>query len=174
MGKFLTISAIAASAFVAYAVYFDYSRRNSKEFRKTLKKKSVKHEKLEAKQKEENKKGKLEEIKKALEADLEANPVPTSLSEKEGFFMQQVALGEQLSTASEKKIEAALCFYKALAVYPNPTDILGIYQRSVPEDVYEIVVMMIAVKPPAAVTNILGSAAASAQPEVKPTAEDLD
>ncbi len=36
------------------------------------------------------------------------------------------------------EMDAALCFYKALAVYPNPTDILGIYQRSVPEEVYEV------------------------------------
>ena len=92
--------------------------------------------------------------------------------------MQQVALGEQLATVPDKKIEAALCFYKALAVYPNPTDILGIYQRSVPEEVYEIVVMMIAVQPPAAVTNILGAGGAAGagagEPEIKPSEEDLD
>lgn len=176
MNKTLTFSAIAGSAFVAYAVYFDYKRRSSPEFRKSLKKKSVKQQKLAAKEHEEDKKSKLDTIKKALTADLEANPVPTELSEKESFFMQQVALGEQLATLPDKKIEAALCFYKALAVYPNPTDILGIYQRSVPEEVYEIVVMMIAVKPPAAVTNILGAGAGAAaeEPEIKPSEEDLD
>ncbi|CAK7905485.1 mitochondrial import receptor subunit Tom20p [[Candida] anglica] len=187
MSKALTFTAIAATALVGYAVYFDYSRRNSAEFRKSLKKKAVKHEKNAAKKDEQSKKSKLELVKLALAADLEANPIPTDLSEKENFFMQQVALGEQLGSLPNKKIDAAICFYKALAVYPNPTDILGIYQRSVPEDVYELVVMMIAVQPPAAVTNILGggvsgasSAAAAAAAanvpveEQKPSEEDLD
>lgn len=178
MNKALTFTAVAGTALVAYAVYFDYKRRSSPDFRKSLKKKSVKQQKQAAKEHEDSKKSKLDTIKKALAADLEANPVPTELSEKENFFMQQVALGEQLAALPDKKIEAALCFYKALAVYPNPTDILGIYQRSVPEDVYEIVVMMIAVQPPAAVTNILGAGAGAGagagEPEIKPSEEDLD
>lgn len=179
MGRFTTLTAIAATAIVGYAVYFDYNRRNSPEFRKSLKKKSIKQKKIAAKEEAETKKSKVEAIKKALNDDLEANPVPTALDKKEEFFMQQVALGEQLAVQPDKKIDAALCFYKALVVYPNPTDILGIYQRSVPEDVYEMVIIMIAVKPPAAVTNILGAgAAAAAGAEVpaqpKPSEADLD
>lgn len=88
--------------------------------------------------------------------------------------MQQVALGEQLAVKPNQKIEAALCFYKALVVYPNPTDILGVYQRSVPEDVYEIVIMMIAVQPPAAVSNILGAGAGAAAPVSQPKPSDAD
>lgn len=176
MNKPLTITAIAATALVGYAIYFDFNRRNSPEFRKSLKKKSIKHEKLAAKEQEQSKKSKLDDIKKALAKDLAENPIPTDLAEKESFFMQQVALGEQLGALPDKKIEAAICFYKALAVYPNPTDILGIYQRSVPEEVYELVVMLIAVQPPASVTNILGGAstAGASDAEKKPTAEDLD
>lgn len=170
MSKVFTATAVAATALVAYAVYFDYNRRTSPAFRKLLKKKAVKQQKAAKKENEESKKSKLDAIRTALAADLEANPIPTNLQQKEEFFMQQVALGEQLATLPNKEIEAALCFYKALAVYPNPTDILGIYQRSVPEHVYEIVVMMIAVQPPAAVTNILG---ASAGPE-KASEADLD
>ena len=59
--------------------------------------------------------------------DLAQNPIPTDLTEREAFFMEQVAVGEQ--KAKVDAIEAAICFYKALAVYPNPTDILGIYQN---------------------------------------------
>lgn len=180
MSRALTITTIAATALVGYAVYFDYNRRNSPAFRKSLKKKAAKQEKQAAKAQEQSKKSKLDEIKKALADDLEANPIPTDLAEKESFFMQQVALGEQLGQLPDKKVDAAICFYKALAVYPNPTDILGIYQRSIPEEVYELVVMLIAVQPPASVTNILGggaaaAAAASATPEKKePSEEDLD
>ncbi|CUM67991.1 uncharacterized protein PRCAT00005705001 [Priceomyces carsonii] len=175
MGKGGIITAVAATAVIGYAVYFDYTRRHSSDFRKTLKKKAVKQQKVAEKEQEESKKSKVETIKKALSADLEANPIPSDLAEKENFFMQQVALGEQLATTPDKKVDAALCFYKALSVYPNPTDILGIYQRSVPEDVYEMVVMMIAVQPPKAVTNILGATGAAASaPEFKPSEADLD
>ena len=119
MSKFLTFTAVAATAVAAYAVYFDYNRRNSKEFRKSLKKKSVKQAKQAKKVEEESKKSKLDSIKKALAEELEKNPIPTELSEKENFFMQQVALGEQLLSLPGQKMDAALCFYKALAVYPT-------------------------------------------------------
>ena len=52
MSKALTFTAVAGSALVAYAVYFDYKRRSSPDFRKTLKKKSVKQQKLAAKEHE--------------------------------------------------------------------------------------------------------------------------
>ena len=158
MNKGLTITAIAAAAIAGYAVYFDYQRRNSADFRKSLKKREVKQKKLKAK-------------KKALLEDLAQNPIPTDLTEREAFFMEQVAVGEQ--KAKVDAIEAAICFYKALAVYPNPTDILGIYQKTVPEEVYELVVMMIAVYPPASVSSILNKGAPTVK-DLKPTEEDLD
>lgn len=175
MGKFTTFTAIAATAFVGYAIYFDYNRRTSSDFRKQLKKKSVKQEKITVKEEEEEKKSRVENIKKILKDDLEKNPIPTDLSKKEDYFMTQVAIGEKLAVQSDKKNDAALCFYKALVVYPNPTDILGIYQRSVPEEIYEIIMMMIAIQPPAAITNILGNAGAKSEgKKEKPSAADLD
>ena len=136
-----------------------------------MKKRAVDQEKQALKLAHELKQLKLELVKQALLDDLAANPIPTDLSEKELFFMQQVALGEQLATKPQLKIDAAICFYKALAVYPNPTDILGIYQRSVPQDVYEVVVMMIAAHPPAAINNILGEQATVVEVDA---AETLD
>ncbi|KAK6457836.1 mitochondrial outer membrane translocase complex, subunit Tom20 domain-containing protein [Scheffersomyces xylosifermentans] len=170
MSRAFAFTAVAATAtVVGYAVWFDYQRRHSSEFRKALKKRAVKQQKLSEKLDAENKKNKVETLKKALIEDLAVNPIPTDLAEKESFFMQQVALGEQLAASPDTKIDAAICFYKALAVYPNPTDILGIYQRSVPEDVYELVVMMVAFKPPQSVANIVGE-----KPETKPSEDDLD
>ena len=52
-------------------------------------------------------------VKKALTEDLAANPIPTDLSKKEEFFMEQVATGEQLANNPGTKVEAALRFYKA-------------------------------------------------------------
>lgn len=171
MNKGLTITAIATAAIAGYAVYFDYQRRNSADFRKSLKKREVKQKKLKAKKEAESKQNKLEAVKKALLEDLAQNPIPTDLTEREAFFMEQVAVGEQ--KAKVDAIEAAICFYKALAVYPNPTDILGIYQKTVPEEVYELVVMMIAVYPPASVSSILNKGAPTVK-DLKPTEEDLD
>lgn len=154
----LTVASVFAFGAIAYAVYFDYSRRNSPEFRKKLKKRAHKEKKQAAKAQEESKKSKMTTVKKALIEELAQNPLPTDLSKKEEFFLENVALGEQLANDPNSKIEAALKFYKALAVYPNPTDIMGIYHKTLPEDVYELLVMMIALQPPASITNIIGGA----------------
>lgn len=158
IGTFTTVVAsISAATVVGYALYFDYTRRTSAEFRKTLKKKALKQSKIQAKQDKATLDSKLATVKNALEEHLKENPIPTGLEEKEAFFMEQVTLGEQLAVAADKKIDAAICFYKALAVYPKPTDILGIYQKSVPEDVYEMIIMMISSKPPSSIENLLGT-----------------
>lgn len=182
MNKTFTAVSVAAAGVLAYAVYFDYSRRNSAQFRKQLKKRQVKQEKQAAQAEEQGRKSRMLAVKRALTEDLAANPIPTDLTKKEDFFMEQVATGEQLAKDPASDIDAALHFYKALAVYPNPTDIMGIYQKTVPENVYELLVMMIAIKPPATITNIIGGAggisgaasAASTAAEVKPSATDLD
>lgn len=33
----------------------------------------------------------------------------------------------------EKSLDAALCFYKALKVYPQPKDLISIYDKTVPK-----------------------------------------
>lgn len=187
----LQITSVAAAGMVAYAVYFDYIRRNSPEFRKQLRKRQHREQKQAAKAQEESKKAKMLAVKKALTEDLAQNPLPTDLSKKEEFFLENVAVGEQLANDPNTKVDAALKFYKALAVYPNPTDIMGIYHKTLPEDVYELLVMMIALQPPAAITNTIGgpgglSGAASAahaaaaatkaeaQEKTKPSETDLD
>lgn len=188
MNRTLAVVSVAAAGLLGYAAYFDYSRRNSPEFRKQLRKRKIQQEKQHAKAEEATRKSKMLAVKTALVEDLAQNPIPTDLAKKEEFFMEQVASGEQLANNPDTKIEAALRFYKALAVYPNPTDIMGIYQKTVPEDVYELLVMMIAIQPPATITNIIGgpggvsgaaaaagaAAEAIAAEEVKPSEVDLD
>ena len=48
MNKALTITAVAAAAITGYAVYFDYQRRHSPEFRKSLKKRDIKQKEIES------------------------------------------------------------------------------------------------------------------------------
>lgn len=45
------------------------------------------------------------------------------------------------------QIEAALCFYKALKVYPQPADLISIYDKTVPKPVLDILAEMIATDP---------------------------
>lgn len=156
MGKFTFFLAAAATLTVGYAVYFDYERRNSPEFRRKLKKSKKHHEKAVIEQEKELKSAKLDDVKAALiESVKNDEPIPTDAAEKEKFFMTEVTLGEQLSAVPGNELKSAIRFYRALSIYPNPTDILAIYQRSVPAEIYEYIIMMIAIQPPQAVANIL-------------------
>lgn len=47
-------------------------------------------------------------------------------------------------SAGSDPIGAALCFYKGLKVYPEPTSLIGIYDNTVPKDVLEILAVMVA------------------------------
>ena len=44
-------------------------------------------------------------------------------------------------------MEAALCFYRALKVYPQPSDLMKIYDKTVPKAVISILAEMIAYDP---------------------------
>ncbi|SMN18152.1 similar to Saccharomyces cerevisiae YGR082W TOM20 Component of the TOM (translocase of outer membrane) complex responsible for recognition and initial import steps for all mitochondrially directed proteins [Maudiozyma saulgeensis] len=152
----LAITGIATVMSVAgYAIYFDYQRRNNTEFRKSLKKKLRKQKKEEQDKKEEAKQTKLQDIREFLKDELTRNPIPTDPTQIQNVFSNNVELGEHLSMTPGNEMEAATKFYKALAVYPKPTDLLGIYQRTIPENIYEIIVLMIAVMPPTNITDFI-------------------
>lgn len=38
-----------------------------------------------------------------------------------------------LTILGSDNVEAALCFYKALKVYPTPSDLISIYDKTVPK-----------------------------------------
>jgi import receptor subunit TOM20 len=107
-----------------------------------------------------------EGIKKAVNRARDEG-FPTDLEEKEAYFMGQVAKGESLCAegtfsfpaflrptddlASDAdpdlgsdNIEAALAFYKALKVYPQPKDLISIYDKTVPKEVLEVLAEMVA------------------------------
>ncbi|QEL59933.1 hypothetical protein CJJ09_002020 [Candidozyma auris] len=112
-------------------------------------------------------------LKKALLADLAANPPPKDASQKESYFLEQISMGERYAPMLGGEVHAALCFYKALSVYPNPTDVLGVYKNSVPAHVYELVVELISIQAPNKVDEIIPEAkSADQEKEFKPA--DLD
>lgn len=158
-----TAGALLAATAVGYAIYFDYKRRNSHEFRRELKKRSRLQKIHESRAQEEAKQKRLQEVTEFLAAELAKDPVPSDPAKKETVFTSNVELGERLAMTPGKELEAAAKFYKALTVYPSPADLLGIYQRSIPENIYENVVLMIAIMPPANVSSFLGSATSSTE-----------
>ncbi|KAH7561693.1 myosin heavy chain s [Bipolaris maydis] len=164
-----TIAAISAGTIItgllAYAAYFDYKRRNDPNFRKQLKKES---KRTERQAKEEAEAQGAEQKKAIREAVERANDegFPKDPEEVEAYFMQEVAQGEGMvqkgmqslvvtvvvlagcganCMAGADNVEAALCFYRALKVYPNPRELINIYDKTVPKPVLDILAEMIAV-----------------------------
>ncbi|CCE65745.1 hypothetical protein TPHA_0M01700 [Tetrapisispora phaffii CBS 4417] len=154
--RFVSIAgAVTALSITGYAIYFDYQRRNNLMFRKNLKKEHKKQMKAAKQQQEEDKQKKLKEVGDSLAKELATDPIPTAPAEREAAFATNVEMGERLASVPGKEMESACKFYKALSVYPSPADLLGIYQRSVPESIYELIVLMIAVYPPTNIASII-------------------
>lgn len=151
----ITFGVISASV-IGYAIYFDYERRHSVEFRRQLKKSKKQFEAGTKKRDEINKQEKVGLVRAQLLASLEAEPIPSDINEKQQSFQENIAKGEQLAAAPGKEIEAAICFYRTICLYPNPTELLSIYGKSLLPAVYDVIVMMVAILPPQSVLNILG------------------
>lgn len=73
------------------------------------------------------------EIIKQVVDEAKAEGFPTSVEEKEAYFLEQVTQGETLGPDPSQAIEAALAFYKGLKVYPQPGDLINIYDKTVPK-----------------------------------------
>lgn len=131
------------TGFLAYAIYFDHKRRTDPEFRKALKRESRRQARAAREEAEAEGAQQQEAIKSAFKEATEEG-FPSGIEEKEAFFMSEVAKGEQLCQDGTDQIEAALCFYKALKVYPQPKDLIGIYDKTVPKEVLEILADIVA------------------------------
>ncbi|GAA5937674.1 TOM complex receptor protein TOM20 [Sporobolomyces koalae] len=172
----LTATGVIAAATVGYAVYFDYRRRNDAVFRKNLLKE---YKKVDKKVKHAQEAGK-EQIQAALKRAIElanAEPVPTTAEGKEQFFMEQVALAEQLAARSpEFYVAAAISFYKALKVYPAPQELIMIYQKSLPPAVFDLVMELISLEINAAASSRSAGPAAGSRPAVQedPILQELE
>lgn len=71
--------------------------------------------------------------------------MPTAAEECEKFFLEQVALGESLAKRGSEEfyLASAVCFFKAMKVYPAPQEIAMIYQQTQPPQVFELVMQLL-------------------------------
>ncbi|GAA6002872.1 hypothetical protein JCM10207_001876 [Rhodosporidiobolus poonsookiae] len=171
----LATTGVLAAATVGYAVYFDYQRRNNPVFRKKLLRE---HKKLDKKIKVQEEVG-AKEIKQALERAVQLvknEPVPKSAEGKEQYFMEQVALGEQLAARSpEFYVASALSFYKALKVYPAPQELLMIYQKTQPAAVFDLIMELISIDMNATMAAASSASSAGGPPKSdNPLLEELN
>lgn len=128
----IATTGVILSASVAYALYFDHRRRSDPNFRRELKKQHKKISKLDAESQKAAEKSQKERIKNVVDAANEEG-FPKDAEETEQYFMQEVARGEGMCSDGSDPVEAALCFYKALKVYPQPRELIGIYDKTVPK-----------------------------------------
>ncbi|KAJ9644647.1 mitochondrial import receptor subunit tom20 [Coniosporium tulheliwenetii] len=131
--------AVAVTGFLAYAIYFDHRRRTDIEFRKALKRESKKSQRAAKEEAEAQGAQQKKAIRAAVDKANEEG-FPRDPDEVEGYFMQEVARGRR-----SDPIEAALCFYRALKVYPQPKELINIYDKTVPKPILDILAEMIAV-----------------------------
>ncbi|KAI4172101.1 MAG: hypothetical protein LQ343_003848 [Gyalolechia ehrenbergii] len=127
----------------AYAVYFDHKRRTDPGFRKSLKRESRRIAKA-AKQEAEAQGAQQKQAVRDAVTEAQEEGFPATVEEKETFFMNMVGQGEALCQSESTHIEAALCFYKALKVYPQPGDLITIYDKTVPKPVLDMLAEMVA------------------------------
>jgi len=152
----------AVTGFLAYALYFDHKRRTDPEFRKNLKREARREARAARSQAEAAGEAQKHAIKQAVDEAIEEG-FPTSVELKEEYFMQQVAAGESLSSDANSEIDAALCFYKALKVYPQPGDLMSIYDKTVPKPVLDVLAEMIASDPAISTRSFGGGSEGSSQ-----------
>lgn len=100
---------------------------------------------------------------------------PTTAEDREQYFSVHVNQGEQLHLqgcltflpqllvhtwqrfSSGQVLPSALHFYRALCVYPNPIDLIQIYQRAVPPSVFKLLVELWTLGATDAINNDIGS-----------------
>ncbi|KAG0332235.1 hypothetical protein BG000_010222, partial [Podila horticola] len=137
-----TVGTVAVAA-VGYALYFDSKRRSDPEFRRKLKKERKRAQKQQ-KEEEQKKVAKTTATVEEVLASIKDEDFPTSMEAREKFCMEQLSAGEALFTSGPEGYEmAAVCFFKALKVYPAPAELVMVYQKTIPPEVFTLVMSML-------------------------------
>lgn len=140
----------AAIGVISYCIYFDYRRRTDAKFRNSLKEEEQLVQQLRAESEPLHSKEKILESARNVLLRVRTLALPEDPQQKEQFFMEVLAKGEQLCTSSkvEDLEQACVCFYSGLKVYPVPQELIQLYQKSLPEKVFQLLVHVIALDAP--------------------------
>lgn len=85
-------------------------------------------------------------VQKVLEA-VAQETFPEAPEAKEAYFMDKVSIGEGLCAQGEDFYDESVeHFYKALKIYPAPLELIMIYQKTLPEKVFRIIVNLMALE----------------------------
>lgn len=102
------------TAGVGYAVYFDYKRRSDPQFRKALRKDHKRTHKASAVANARADAQRKAAVEQALR-EVQGSALPSSVEEKEKYFMEQVAQGEALFAQGECQLNARMSCHRAQA-----------------------------------------------------------
>ncbi|KAI8991850.1 mitochondrial outer membrane translocase complex, subunit Tom20 domain-containing protein [Mycotypha africana] len=142
----LITTGVLATVGVGVLFYFDYRRRNDPTFRKHLRrerKNAAKAAKEAEKHAEESRLKMIENV--IIESSKEE--YPTTPEAREKYFMEQIAAGEALCGKGPTAYDdAVVFFYKALKVYPAPMELIQIYQKTIPEPVFQLITTIYAIE----------------------------
>ena len=146
LSNVLTVTGVTLGvAALGYAVYFDYRRRTDPTFRKLLKKQSKQSQKAAKREQKAAEQEETAQLETAVKEVAQPGVLPATPQEKEAYFMEQVATGEALfAQGAAFHVPAAVAFFKALKVYPAPVELVMIYQKAVPKEVFDLIMKLIA------------------------------
>lgn len=140
----LTSLSVLGVAGLGYAVYFDHRRRTDPAFRKSLRKESKKSVKADRKEALKRAQQEDEFIRELLHEVRAPGIFPAGVEEREQYFLKYVSLGEQLfAMGADRYLDAAAAFFKALKVYPQPVELIMIYQKAVPKEVFDTIMRIV-------------------------------
>jgi len=130
----------------AYAVYFDYRRQHEPGFRQSLKRESRRYQRTQREVAQAQDAAEMRQLRQ-LVSEAKEEGFPAGREEREMYFLTQIQSGEQLTQANdpENYLEAAFSFWKALKVYPETSQLMQIFNNTVPAGCLDILAKMIAV-----------------------------
>ncbi|KAI9336835.1 MAS20 protein import receptor-domain-containing protein [Zopfochytrium polystomum] len=146
--KFTAANALTGIAVlgIAYLIYFDQRRQRDPAFRRTLRenrKKAAEAREQDAKKAAEGADASVKAVMSAL--GLDEDIVPTTEEERQRYLQKQLQLGEELLKRGPTYYKAAsTCLYRAVKVYPDPFKLLMAFQDTVPTQVFEDIMAMMA------------------------------
>ncbi|KAK9454798.1 hypothetical protein V1511DRAFT_511450 [Dipodascopsis uninucleata] len=143
-----TLTAITVSA-AAYALYFDYQRRHSPNFRKKLRQNERKYRKTIELSKQKELEEAKETLKESIIQSLKDDPVTvTSAAQFESLMSQELMKIDAYMRQGDKKYnDMVISIYRLLVLHPVPAQILEALKQNIPEEVMQLVLEFVKILP---------------------------